>query len=70
MFDVRASGTVAGVIYGVSTAGNIIGTLGTTLLVVPNIGSRSTTYILAAVTLLCAVMLELFGRITHAAVED
>src|SRR5262249_1287964 len=35
------SGLVSGTVYGVSTAGSILGTLGTTFLLIPSIGSRA-----------------------------
>ncbi len=37
------SGTVSGTVYGVSTAGSIVGTLGTTFFLIPAIGSRAIT---------------------------
>ena len=37
------SGAVSGTVYGVSTAGSIIGTLGTTFFLIPLIGSRAIT---------------------------
>lgn len=68
--DVRESGTVAGRIYGISTLGNIIGTLGTTLFVIPHVGSRSTTYILAGVTLFCVILLLVFNRVAETATKQ
>ncbi len=37
------SGRVSGAVYGVSTAGSIVGTLGTTFLLIPAIGARAIT---------------------------
>src|ERR1700728_582954 len=37
----RNSGVVSGTVYGVSTAGSILGTLGTTFFLIPLIGSRA-----------------------------
>jgi predicted membrane-bound spermidine synthase len=37
----QRSGRVSGAVYGVSTAGSIVGTLGTTFVLIPSIGSRS-----------------------------
>src|SRR5436309_12177454 len=42
------SGTVSGTVYGVSTAGSIVGTLGTTFLLIPMIGTKAITYSLGA----------------------
>ena len=39
----QRSGMVSGTVYGVSTAGSIIGTLGTTFFLIPAIGSRAIT---------------------------
>jgi len=46
------SGRVAGRIYGISTFGSVFGTLFTTFYLIPTLGSRSITYVLAGVTLL------------------
>lgn len=48
------SGGVAGMVYGISTIGNVVGTLVTTFLLIPTIGSRSITYIYAAALAVCA----------------
>src|SRR4029079_12775665 len=37
------SGAVSGTVYGISTAGSILGTLGTTFLLIPAIGTRAIT---------------------------
>ena len=39
----QASGRVSGTVYGVSTLGSIVGTLGTTFLLIPAIGTRAIT---------------------------
>ncbi len=46
------SGRTAGWIYGISTLGSILGTLGTTFYLIPHIGTRSITFWLALVALL------------------
>lgn len=51
------AGRVAGLVYGVSTIGNVVGTLLTTFLLIPTIGSRSITYIFALVLAGCAAVL-------------
>jgi MFS family permease len=53
------SGGVAGLVYGVSTIGNIVGTLLTTFLLIPTIGSRSITYLYAIALAVCAAILFL-----------
>src|SRR5262249_48191284 len=37
------SGTISGTVYGVSTLGSIVGTLGTTFFLIPTIGTRAIT---------------------------
>jgi hypothetical protein len=57
------AGRVAGLVYGVSTIGNVAGTLFTTFTLIPTIGSRAITYIFAVVLAGCAGVLFLpFGR--------
>ncbi|MBV9971646.1 MAG: fused MFS/spermidine synthase, partial [Xanthobacteraceae bacterium] len=51
------SGTVSGAVYGVSTAGSIAGTLGTTFFLIPAIGTRAITLALGAVGIACALAL-------------
>ncbi|MGD9739514.1 MAG: fused MFS/spermidine synthase [Bauldia sp.] len=53
------SGRVAGAIYAVSTLGNIVGTLGTVLYLIPRMGTSAITYLLGGVTLACAILLWL-----------
>ncbi|HEY2484559.1 MAG TPA: fused MFS/spermidine synthase [Candidatus Binataceae bacterium] len=51
------SGRVAGVVYGLSTIGNVCGVLFTTFLLIPTIGVRPITYIYAVLLAACAVSL-------------
>jgi len=51
------AGRVAGLVYGVSTIGNVIGTLFTTFTLIPTIGSRSITYVFALTLACCAGIL-------------
>jgi hypothetical protein len=51
------AGRVAGRVYGVSTIGNVAGTLLTTFILIPSIGSRNITYIFAAMLAVCAASL-------------
>ncbi len=53
------AGRVAGLVYGVSTIGNVVGTLVTTFMLIPTIGSRNITYIFAVVLALSAGVLFL-----------
>jgi predicted membrane-bound spermidine synthase len=53
------AGRVAGLVYGVSTIGNVVGTLLTTFALIPTIGSRAITYYFALVLALCAIVLFL-----------
>jgi len=53
------AGRVAGLVYGVSTIGNVVGTLLTTFTLIPTIGSRAITYIFAVVLAACAAALFL-----------
>jgi len=57
------SGTVSGTVYGVSTAGSIVGTLGTTFVLIPLIGTKAITYSLGAAGLLCGCVLVAISRL-------
>jgi spermidine synthase len=59
----RQSGTVSGTVYGVSTTGSIVGTLGTTFFLIPTIGTRAITLALGAAGLCCAVALIALHRL-------
>jgi spermidine synthase len=51
------SGTVSGTVYGISTAGSIVGTLGTTFFLIPSIGSRAITLSLGIAGLVSGLVL-------------
>jgi hypothetical protein len=51
------TGRVAGLVYGISTIGNVAGTLLTTFVLIPTIGSRSITYLYAFILAGCAGVL-------------
>src|SRR5215216_1032052 len=51
------SGVVSGTVYGVSTAGSIVGTLGTTFFLIPTMGSRAITLTLGAAGLAAGLLL-------------
>ena len=57
------SGTVSGTVYGVSTAGSIAGTLGTTFFLIPTIGTRAITLLLGAAGLCCGLLLFALDRL-------
>jgi len=56
------SGTVSGMVYGVSTAGSIVGTLGTTFFLIPAIGSRAITYGMGVLGILASGLLVAAAR--------
>jgi len=64
----QRSGRVSGAVYGVSTAGSIVGTLGTTFLLIPTIGSRAITLTLGASGLLAGLALLALPRLRVAPV--
>jgi spermidine synthase len=53
----QRSGRVSGAVYGISTAGSIVGTLGTTFFLIPTIGSRAITLTLGALGLAAGLAL-------------
>jgi spermidine synthase len=58
----QQSGTVSGTVYGISTAGSIVGTLGTTFFLIPVAGTRAITLMLGAAGLCCALLLIALER--------
>ena len=61
------TGRIAGLVYGISTIGNIFGTLFTTFVLIPTIGSREITYLYAAVLAVSALSMALASRTDRAA---
>lgn len=55
--SMHESGRVAGMVYGISTIGSIFGTLFTTFVLIPAMGSRAITYLFAAILVACAASL-------------
>ena len=55
--QVHHTGRVSGLVYGISTLGNVTGTLVTTFVLIPAIGSREITFVYAVVLALCAASL-------------
>jgi spermidine synthase len=56
------SGRVSGTVFGVSTAGSIVGTLMTTFFLIPLIGTRAITLLLAVLGIACAACLVALDR--------
>src|SRR5215510_2515421 len=63
----QRSGRVSGAVYGVSTAGAIIGTLGTTFFLIPTIGARAITLTLGALGLAAGLALMALARLDRRA---
>src|SRR5215475_2774497 len=57
------SGTISGMVYGISTGGSIVGTLGTTFFLIPAIGSRAITYAMGVLGILAAGLLVAAARV-------
>lgn len=56
------SGTISGMVYGISTGGSIVGTLGTTFFLIPAIGSRAITYAMGVLGILASLLLIAAAR--------
>src|SRR5215813_9412103 len=63
----QRSGRVSGAVYGISTAGAIVGTLGTTFSLIPTIGSRAITLTLGALGLAAGLALLALARLRRRA---
>jgi gluconolactonase len=62
LVDLEAGGKTAGLVYSVSTLGNVAGTLATTFYLIPNFGTRAITTAFGIVLLAVAVALYLSKR--------
>ncbi len=62
---VASSGRTAGLVYGISTLGNIVGTLGTVLVLVPRFGTGTITYLIGGLVLVCSAILVLLAVATR-----
>ena len=60
--SVTFGGRLVGYVYGVSTVGNVLGTLVTTFTLVPLFGSRALTMAFAGITALCGLVMILCAR--------
>src|SRR6266568_2536072 len=57
LHSAQSSGRVSGTVYGISTAGSIVGTLGTTFILIPMIGTKAITSSLGYAGLACGLLL-------------
>jgi hypothetical protein len=60
--SVTVGGRLVGFVYGVSTIGNVLGTLVTTFVLVPSFGSRALTMVFAGVTIVCGLVMMAANR--------
>ena len=60
--SVSFGGLLVGYVYGVSTVGNVLGTLVTTFTLVPSFGSRALTMVFAVVTAACGLVMIVASR--------
>lgn len=66
--DLSTVGASAGVLYALSTAGSIVGTVGTAFFLIPAMGVRTILYLLGGTLLALAAMLAFkYGRLTRPA---
>ena len=67
LVSITFGGRIVSYVYGVSTIGNVLGTLVTTFMLVPSFGSRTLTMIFAGVTILCGIVMMLSDRFLRGA---
>jgi hypothetical protein len=67
LVSIAFGGRIVSYVYGVSTIGNVLGTLVTTFMLVPSFGSRTLTMIFAGITILCGVVMMLSDRFLRGA---
>src|SRR5688572_4903828 len=60
--SVSFGGRLVGYVYGVSTVGNVLGTLVTTFALVPSFGSRALTMAFAVITAACGLVMILCSQ--------
>ena len=63
----QSSGRVSGTVYGVSTFGSIVGTLGTTFILIPSIGTRAITVTLGVVGMVAGFALLALPKLRRGA---
>lgn len=66
LHSAQSSGRVSGTVYGVSTAGSIVGTLGTTFFLIPTIGTKAITLTLGTAGILSGLLLLVLPRLRRA----
>jgi spermidine synthase len=64
----QTSGRVSGAVYGISTAGSIVGTLGTTFFLIPVIGARAITLMLGGLGIVTGLALMACARAQRGAI--
>jgi hypothetical protein len=57
--EARNAGAVSGAIYSINTIGNVVGTLGAALTLIPIMGSKAITFMFAAIIGVCGIVLIL-----------
>jgi hypothetical protein len=62
LVSISFGGRIVSYVYGVSTIGNVLGTLVTTFTLVPSFGSRALTMVFAAVTIACGLLMVVANR--------
>jgi hypothetical protein len=67
LVSISFGGRIVSYVYGVSTIGNVLGTLVTTFVLVPSFGSRALTMFFAAVTIVCGIVMMLSDRFLRGA---
>jgi hypothetical protein len=60
--SVTFGGRLVGYVYGISTVGNVLGTLVTVFMLMPEFGSRALTQVFAAITIACGLIMVLCDR--------
>ena len=67
LHSAQSSGRVSGTVYGISTLGSIVGTLGTTFILIPAIGTRAITLALGIAGILSGLALIAAPRLRRGA---
>jgi hypothetical protein len=60
--SVTFGGRLVGYVYGISTVGNVLGTLVTVFVLMPEFGSRALTQVFAAITIVCGLIMVACDR--------
>jgi len=67
LHSAQSSGRVSGTVYGISTFGSIVGTLGTTFILIPSIGTRAITLTLGIAGILSGLLLIALPKLRRSA---